>query len=106
MAHNSKVICPGDGMESTTLKQERLNIRCDQRAKQLLDTAASYAHVSVSEFVLSHALASAEQVIQSHQTITLSPDDFQAFLVALDQPAGLNPALQRAFARHAKQVRR
>jgi uncharacterized protein (DUF1778 family) len=106
MAHNLPDIYKEAGMESGTLKQERLNIRCDQRAKQLLDKAASYAHVSVSEFVLSHALASAEQVIQSHQTITLNPDDFQAFLAALDQPAGPNPALKSAFARHAKQVRR
>jgi uncharacterized protein (DUF1778 family) len=106
MAHNLPGTYPESEMATETLKQERLNIRCDQRAKQLLDKAAGYAHVSVSEFVLSHALASAEEVIQSHQTITLNPDDFQAFLTALDQPAGPSPALKRAFARHAKQVRR
>ncbi len=92
-------------MPATTLKETRLNIRCDLRSRELLDRAATYAHVSVSEFVLSHALASAEQVVQEHEAITLKPEDFQAFLAALDAPAEPNPALQRAFQRHTEQVR-
>ena len=42
-------------MENTIPKESRLNIRCDVRARELLDKAATYAHVSISEFVLSHA---------------------------------------------------
>ncbi len=93
-------------MGSATTKESRLNIRCDNRARQLLDKAATYAHVSVSEFVLNHALASAEQVVQAHESITLTPKDFQAFLTALDAPAKPKAALKRAFRRHAEQVRR
>ena len=93
-------------METTTIKQSRLNIRCDSRTRQLLDKAAGYAHVSISEFVLSHALASAERVVQTHESITLKPKDFEAFLVALDAPKKPNAALKRAYKRHADQVRR
>ena len=93
-------------MGTATTKEHRLHIRCDKRARQLLDKAAGYAHVSVSEFVLSHALASAEQVVQAQESITLTPKDFQAFLAALDAPAKPNAALKRAFKRHAEQVRR
>lgn len=93
-------------MGTTTTKESRLNIRCDNRARQLLDKAAGYAQVSISEFVLSHALASAEQVVQTHESITLQPEDFQAFLAALDTPAKPNAALKRAFKRHAEQIRR
>lgn len=93
-------------MGTATAKESRLNIRCDRRARRLLDKAASYAHVSVSEFVLSHALASAEQVVQAHELITLKSDDFLAFLAALDAPAKPNAALKRAFRRHAEHVRR
>ena len=93
-------------MSATTIKEGRLNIRCDHRARQLLDKAANYAHVSVSEFVLTHALASAEQVVQANEAITLGPRDFQAFLAALDAPAKPNAALKRAFKRRAEQVRR
>jgi len=93
-------------MESTMIKESRLNIRCDSHTRQLLDKAASYAHVSISEFVLSHALASAERVVQEHESITLKPKDFEAFLAALDAPVKPNAALKRAFKRHAGQVRR
>ncbi len=90
-------------MPAIPLKEGRLNIRCDHRSRELLDRAATYAHVSVSEFVLSHALVSAKQVVQAHEAITLKPDDFQAFLAAIDASAPPNAALERAFKRHAEQ---
>lgn len=93
-------------METSTSKESRLNIRCDSRTRQLLDKAAGYTHVSISEFVLSHALASAERVVQTHESITLKQKDFEAFLAALDAPAQPNAALERAFKRHADQVTR
>ena len=70
-------------MENSTVKESRLNIRCDIRARELLNKAATYSHVSISEFVLSHALASAEKVVQANECITLQPEDFHAFLAAL-----------------------
>jgi len=91
-------------MENKPTKDSRLNIRCDPHARQMLAKAANYAHVSVSEFVLSHALASAEKLVQSKELITLKPQDFQDFLAALDAPAQPNPALKAAMRRHAKQV--
>lgn len=92
-------------MTTTTIKDSRLNIRCDTRARQLLDRAAAYTHVSVSDFVLRNALATAEAVVQQHEAITLKADDFQAFLSALDAPAKPNAALKRALKRHADRVR-
>lgn len=92
-------------MTTAPIKERRLNIRCNKRARQLLDKAAAYGHVSVSEFVLSHALASAEQVVQAHESTILKAENFQAFLAALDAPSEPNAALTRAFQRHAKQVR-
>lgn len=92
-------------METTMTKESRLNIRCDSYTRQLLDKAASYVHVSISEFVLSNALASAERIVHEHESITLCPKDFESFLAALDAPSAPNAALDRAFKRHADQVR-
>jgi len=92
-------------MPATATKDGRLNIRCDPHARELLDKAAAYSRVSVSEFVLKNALASAEEIVQAHESITLKPEDFQAFLAALDAPLKPNAALKRAFEQHAKQVR-
>lgn len=93
-------------MQNTITKESRLNIRCDVHARELLDKAASYAHVSISEFVLSHALASAEKVVQANESMTLKPEDFHAFLAALDAPVQPSPALEKAFKRHMEQVSR
>ena len=91
-------------MNSLT-KDTRLHIRCDQEVRRLLDKAAAYAHMSVSEFVLRNAVERAQTLVQQHEAITLSQQDFSAFLDALDTPAHPAPALQRAFVRHASQVR-
>ncbi|ENO88920.1 DUF1778 domain-containing protein [Thauera linaloolentis] len=90
---------------SSLTKDTRLHIRCDQEVRHLLDKAAAYENMSVSEFVLRHAVDQARSAVQRHEAITLSQKDFAAFLAALDAPAQPAPALQRAFARHANQVR-
>ncbi|MFA7243331.1 MAG: DUF1778 domain-containing protein [Sulfuricellaceae bacterium] len=93
-------------MENAAAKESRLNIRCNLHARELLDKAANYAHVSISEFVLTHALASAEQVVRANENITLKPEDFHVFLAALDAPVQPNPALKKAMKLHAEQVSR
>ncbi|MGE0049405.1 MAG: DUF1778 domain-containing protein [Acidithiobacillus sp.] len=87
------------------VKDTRLHIRCDREVRRLLDKAAAYTHMSVSEFVLRNAVEQARSVVQTFESITLSQDDFATFLDALDAPATPNSALQRAFVRHAKHVR-
>ena len=106
MTHNAALasLTKQTAMQTSALKESRLNIRCNSRARDLLDEAATYSHLSVSEFVLSHALASAEAVIQANKNITLKPTDFQAFLDALDAPTKPNAALKKAFKRRAAQI--
>ena len=89
----------------TLAKDTRLHIRCDNEVRRLLDKAAAYAHMSVSEFVLRNAVEQAQSIVQAHEALSLSQADFAAFLDALDQPAPANPALQRAFQRHARHVK-
>lgn len=93
-------------MSHTATKDSRLNIRCDERTRQLLDKAAGYAHVNLSEFVLSQAVAAADRIVREQESITLKEEDFQAFLAAIDTPAEPNAALRRALERHTEQVGR
>ncbi|MFA7097845.1 MAG: DUF1778 domain-containing protein [Gammaproteobacteria bacterium] len=86
-------------------KDTRLHIRCDQEVRRLLDKAAAYSHMSVSEFVLKNAVEQAREIVRQHEAMTLTEQDFVAFLAALDAPGKPAPALQRAFDRHTKQVR-
>ena len=91
-------------MSAHLTKANRLHIRCDAHTRRLLDKAAGYAHLNLSEFVLSQAVVAAERVVREDESIKLRAEDFQAFLATLDTPAEPNAALRRAFERHAEQV--
>ena len=57
------------------------------------------------ELVLRNTAEQAQTLVLQHEAITLSQQDFAAFLNALDTPAQPAPAMQRAFARHAVRAR-
>lgn len=92
-------------MAESLTKDARLNIRVDRNVRKILDKAADYAQLSVSEFVLSRAVACAREVLLAQESITLSLAQFEAFLAALDRPVKPNAAIKRAFRRHARRVR-
>lgn len=87
-----------------TIKQERMHIRLDTLSKQKLEKAASYSHKKLSEFVLSQSLAAAENIINEHEYLTLSNDDWELFLDALENPPAKNTQLNEAIALHKKAV--
>jgi uncharacterized protein (DUF1778 family) len=89
-----------------TTKQERVHIRLDALSKQKLERAASYAHKSLSEFVLGQALHAADEMIQEHETMVLNEADCGVFLDALENPPKPTAKLRRAFAEHKKRVQR
>ena len=81
-----------------------MHIRLDARSKLKLERAAAYAEKSLSEFVLGHALQAADEVIQDHETIVLSQDDWERFLDALENPPEPTEKLKQLFAEHTKVV--
>ena len=87
-------------MGSTALKTLRVNLRIDEEKKKTLERAASYAGSTLSDFVLSNALAAADKTIHEHETITLSKADWDAFFDALVAPPEPNPRLREALKRH------
>lgn len=91
--------------ESGVMKQERMHIRLDSLAKQKLEKAAQFSHKSLSEFVLSYALASANEIIEEHEKMVLTQNDWNVFLDALENPPIANTALKQAFELHEKSVK-
>lgn len=92
-------------MHALETKQERMHIRLDIHLKRKLERAASYTHKTVSEFVLGQALASAERIIQAHESMTLTERDWDVFMDALDNPPLPNARLRKAFALHKAHVK-
>ena len=85
-------------------KNQRVNLRLNNTAKDTIERAASFEGKTVSNFILSSALASAEQTIHEHETMALNKRDADAFFDALSRPVKFNAKLLSAFEEHDKRV--
>lgn len=89
---------------STRLKRGRMHLRVDAKTKRKLERAAAYEEKTVSDFVLSNALAAAERVIELREKITLSDRDWDAFYNALLKPPAPSQKLREAARRYRERV--
>jgi len=80
-------------------QEERIDARLSRSNKALLKRAADLAGQPISQFLVSSALARAQQVIDEHTQTRLSAEAGRRFLELIDddQP---NAALVRATKRH------
>ncbi|HEV7672722.1 MAG TPA: DUF1778 domain-containing protein [Thermoanaerobaculia bacterium] len=82
-------------------RDERIDLRVSAGLKTLLSRAASYSGMSLSSFLVSIAVDRAQEVVAEHETLTLSPRDWEAFLTALDDDRP-RPELEAAVRRYRK----
>ena len=85
-------------------ENERINLRLKQNAKNLIERAATFEGKTVSSFILSSALASAEKTIHEHESIQLNKQDSQSFFDALARPVRFNKKLTEALMEHDRRV--
>lgn len=76
-------------------KSERIDVRASLPVKQLLQEAARVAHMNVSEFMLDAAVVAANQMLADRLRFELPPEQWEAFVAALDQPVSARPKLQK-----------
>ena len=82
-------------MTPSPLRSEKLDLRLTPGAKQTLQRAAAAAQRSVTDFVLESALASAAETLADRRSFQLDPEQWEAFVAALDAPPQLHPRLAR-----------
>ena len=63
-------------VETAQSKHARVHLRLDARSRRKLERAAAYEETTISQFVLSNAVAAAERVIEAHEKIPLSAMDW------------------------------
>ncbi|MAZ66922.1 MAG: hypothetical protein CMF25_07410 [Kangiellaceae bacterium] len=85
-------------------KQDRINLRLKHSAKRALERAASFEGKTVSNFILTSALAHAEKTIHEHEVMSLNSRDSEAFFDALVKPISFNKKLTAAFEEHDQRV--
>lgn len=76
-------------------RSEKLDLRLTPTAKQTLQAAAKAARKSVSDFVLESALSEAQERLADRRVFALEPEQWEAFLEALDAPPRPRPRLER-----------
>ncbi len=89
---------------ATDTKQDRINLRLKHSAKKALERAASFEGKTVSNFILTSALAHAEKTIHQHEVMSLNNRDSEAFFDALAKPVHFNKKLAAAFEEHEQRV--
>lgn len=89
---------------ATETKQERINLRLQHDAKQILERAARFEGKTVSSFILASALQQAEKTIEAHEVMRLSSRDAETFFDALAKPVEFNDKLTAAFKEHEQRV--
>lgn len=87
-------------MSTTTTRDDRIDLRISPDLKALLSRAASYRGMSLSSFLVSIAADRAKEVVAEHETLTLTPRDWDAFLAALDNADRPRPRLAAAARRY------
>ncbi len=85
---------------SISKRDERVDLRLAGDLKALLARAASYSGMSLSSFLISVASDRAKEVVAEHETMMLSAQDWEAFLIALDNADRPRPKLKAAVERY------
>jgi uncharacterized protein (DUF1778 family) len=78
-------------------RTEKLDLRLSVDAKRRLSAAAAVSQRSISDFVLTSALAQANELLADRQHFGLDAEQWTAFMEALDAPGRELPRLERLF---------
>ncbi len=76
-------------------KSKTLNLRVSEAQKSAFEEAASIKQVKMSNFILSNAYETAQQVIRNQYTMSVSKDEWKTICYVLDHPPKSNPALRK-----------
>jgi uncharacterized protein (DUF1778 family) len=87
-------------------RPDRINLRLSGEAKRKLERAAAYSDKTLTDFVIDVALQKADAIVRKQEVITLTPAEWGRFQAMLLDPPEPNARLKRAFAEHARVVRR
>ena len=79
----------------SSTKTSRIEIRIDAKNKRLLEKAAALKGKSISSYILSKSLSSAQQDIEQVETLVLKDSDRDLFYELITNPPAPNEALKK-----------
>jgi uncharacterized protein (DUF1778 family) len=93
-------------VNQTNIQISRLNFRLPVELKERIEKAAIISGVTVTDFAISKLADSADEVLEKHQTRTLSNKDSDIFLEMLENPPQPNEALLNAVKEYKSRVKK
>jgi uncharacterized protein (DUF1778 family) len=84
---------------TTTVREDRIELRATKDEKQLLAQAAAYERLDVTSFIMRNVLPTARDVVDRAERIVLSERDTVRVLELLENPPKPTPALMAAARR-------
>jgi len=82
---------------SRPIRARRINLRATDHQEKLIRTGAETSGLSLTDFILESACMQAEHVLADKREFAASPNQWQAFVDALERPAQIKPELARLF---------
>ena len=79
----------------TSLKESKIQLRSRPGQKDLIARAAQVKQTTLTNFMVEHAFAAAQEVLADQVHFSLSPERWEAFCAALDAPPKVIPALRK-----------
>lgn len=89
-------------MGTAVAKQDRIGARVPHEVYQTLCRAAELTGATVNQFLVQAALKAAQEVIELHEVIRLSPRDWNWLLDLMEKPPKPNARLKAALKRYQK----
>ena len=83
----------------TAVKSARLNVRLTPVEESFLRAAAAASGQTVTQFLMTTALARAHEVLADQNDLVMAPDEWNEFIEFLDAPVEPDPKLVELFAR-------
>jgi uncharacterized protein (DUF1778 family) len=83
-------------------RESTIHIRAPRQTKELIDSAASVVGKSRTEFILDSARKDAIDVLLDQRLFVLDPDQYDAFMKALDNPPPAGARLKALMKRRPR----
>lgn len=93
-------------LEQTNNQISRLNFRLPIELKERIEKAAIISGLTVTDFAVSILGNSADEILEKHQTRTLSNKDRDIFLEMIENPPQPNQALLDAVKEYKARVKK
>ena len=89
-------------MATTATRSTVINLRADERRRELIDRAADVVGKNRSEFMLDAAIREATAVLLDQRYFQLDPTTFKQFVAALDAPQADRAKLRKLLSRKSR----